>query len=136
MAGCQQEPCVTTNPCSSRCTTEFPTTTAIAAYADLLAATYPLPPLLVWARSAIAGAATSTDGTHQVGTATTCIIITTIPALHHCSLYHLQICLYIPMMMAHIMPSCDLEPPHVPPNAPVAPQDLTVITILSLPLEG
>src|SRR5713226_7117610 len=131
MAGCQQEPHITTNPCSSRCTTEFLTTTATAAYANLLAATYPLPPLLVWARSAIAGATASTDGTHQVGTATMCIIITTIPALHHRSLYHLQICLYIPMMMAHVMPSHDLKPPHVPPNAPVALQAQTVITISS-----
>src|SRR5216684_8942176 len=131
MAGCQQEPCVTTNPCSSRYTTEFPTTIATAAYADLLADTYPLPPLLVWARSAIAGTATSTDGTHQVGTATTCIIITTIPALHHCSLYHLQIRLYMPMMMDHVTPLCDLEPPRVPPNTPVAPQARTVITISS-----
>src|SRR5258708_35213024 len=122
MAGCQQEPHITMNPCSSRCMTEFLTTTATAAYADSLAATYPLPPLLVWARSAIAGAATSTDSTYQVGTATTCIIITTIPALHHCSLYHLQIRLYIPIMIAHIMPSRDLEPPRVPPNALVAPQ--------------
>src|SRR5260370_32645149 len=118
MAGWQQEPRITTNPCSSRCMTEFLTTTATAAYANLLAATYPLPPLLVWARSAIAGTTASTDGTHQVGTAIMCIIITTIPALHHRSLYHLQIRLYIPMIMAHVTLLHDLKPPRVPPNAP------------------
>src|SRR5258708_13840376 len=116
MAGCQQEPCITMNPCSSRCTTEFPTTTATAAYADSLTATYPLPPLLVWARSAIAGTTASTDGTHQVGTATMCIIITTILALHHPSLYHLQIRLYIPMIMAHVTLLHHLKPPRVPPT--------------------